>query len=894
MVLSAVIIAVLSASGVFVWRQVAGEIEARRTQLQATAQVLAAAVAPHLALDDKLQADKALAAIGKIPSVPHVSVVRPNGKRFTSLGTAIILMSGKKSLISILQTASLTTTVPIVHAGRPVGELILLADLSDFRNRLMEGFMAIIFAAVAASIIGLTVARRLRRGITDPLQALNNAMLRVRVDHDFSARVERQSDDETGMLVESFNEMLEQISVRDAQLATHRLNLENTVEDRTRELLEAKETAEAANNAKSEFLATMSHEIRTPMNGVMVMAELLAGAGLPRRQQRFAEVIARSGQSLLTIINDILDLSKIEAGKLELERVPVGPSSIVDDVMSLFWERAASKNLDMAAYVAPDVPKTIAADPVRLNQVLTNLVNNALKFTDNGYVNITVKMMSGRFDGKEVPCIEFAVVDTGVGIDGHKIDSVFESFAQADQSTTRRFGGTGLGLSICKKLVEAMSGSIKVESELQKGSTFSFMIPANIVQQADPVFDTSQTGLRSAAILLEGTATTVAISDYLSLFGITAEFTHPSDAGSKSFDHCDVIFADSTAARAIDRKSKPAPIVLVSELGDVASEELLRTGKVQDQIMRPVSKSDMMEIVERIATGSLRGVQALSVADSPTEHLPDFAGASVLVADDNAINREVIIETLRQLNVTVDTAEDGEAAIHKWQNGDHGLIFMDCSMPVMDGYAATSFIRQQEIASEASRTPIIALTAHVAGGQADQWRHVGMDDMITKPFTLSTIAKCLATWLPVTPGGNKHEDDSLHDVLAPDGKEFGGGAPVIDTEVITSVREMSGGTDDLLLKTTDLFKEHAPKALSRLSDPNTQRDLKALSDAAHALKSMCANMGAVRVSAICDQLERRARTGAEVDIAGHIAVISRELSSAMDKLDDICSAGQKS
>ncbi|MDH3742923.1 MAG: HAMP domain-containing protein, partial [Hyphomicrobiales bacterium] len=205
MVLSAVIIAVLSASGVFVWRQVAGEIEARRTQLQATAQVLAAAVAPHLALDDKEQADKALAAIGKIPSVPHVSVVLPNGKRFTSLGTAIILMSGKKSLFSILQTASLTIKVPIVHAGQPVGQLILLADLSDFRDRLMEGFLAIIVAAIAASIIGLTVARRLRRDITDPLQALNNAMLRVRVDHDFSARVERQSDDETGMLVDSFN-----------------------------------------------------------------------------------------------------------------------------------------------------------------------------------------------------------------------------------------------------------------------------------------------------------------------------------------------------------------------------------------------------------------------------------------------------------------------------------------------------------------------------------------------------------------------------------------------------------------------------------------------------------------------------------------------------------------
>ena len=890
MVLVAVIIAVLSASGAFVWRQIQGDIQARRDHLQATAQVLAAAVGSYVAKGDKQATRSALSAIGKIPSVPHVSIVLPGNKLFTSLGTAIVLKSGTESKFSILQSASLPVRIPIINAGQKVGTLVLLVDLSEFRTRLIEGLLGVFVAAFFASIIGLLVARRLRRGITEPLKSLTGAMMRVRQDHDFSARVQKQSDDETGMLVDSFNEMLEQISLRESQLAAHRQNLERTVEERTHELREAKNVAEAANSAKSEFLATMSHEIRTPMNGVMVMAELLAGAGLPKRQQRFAEVIARSGQSLLTIINDILDLSKIESGKLELESLPVDPSSIVDDVMSLFWERAAGKKLDMGAFIAPDVPKTIAADPVRLNQVLTNLVNNALKFTDCGCVSITINMQTDQYDGHSVPFINFIVSDTGVGIAANKLEHVFESFSQADQTTTRRFGGTGLGLSICKRLVEAMSGSIVVKSELEMGSSFSFKIPANILESAPPLLSTVDPVINNVAVIVGGIATPKAISSYLMMFGLDTEVFEPGEVDGLSLEHCDAIFADAIAVRALDRSKYDVPLILVSELGNVSSEELLRDGDAQDQIMRPVSKTDIFDVIERLMTNTLRGVDALANSRTAEDDLPDFGGARILVADDNAINREVIIETLRRLNINVDTAEDGQAAIQKWQEDDHALIFMDCSMPVMDGYEATEFIRTHEHQNAMKPTPIVALTAHVAGGQADRWQQVGMNDMITKPFTLNTIAKCLATWLPVTtsdavlPASHAGGEKSAERYRAKSSAE------IIDLNVIASVREMSGGNNDLLFKTNELFREHAPKALTNLDDLKDGENLKALADAAHALKSMCANMGAARAAAVCDQFEKRARTGADVDVASHIAAIHTELSLAIEELDSICKA----
>ena len=476
-----VLVAVTSATGFYVYRQTNQNIAARHDSVTATAQVFAASVAPHLRARNKSAVLGSLRAIGNLKSIPFVSARLADGQEFASLGSAVIVKQGTGSgaistspgslgISAMVWNPTLSVSVPVIMGGERVGSLSLLADISDLRRQFFEGIIASLIAAFVACLLGMGVASRLKRTVTSPLDSLMSVISKVRDEQDFNVRAERVSNDEIGKLVDTFNDMLDQVNARDTALARHRAGLERTVQERTAQLQVAKEAAESASDAKTTFLATMSHEIRTPMNGMMVMAELLAAGNLPPAMQRYANVIVNSGQSLLTIINDLLDLSKIEAGRLHLEKLPVSPRATIDNVLGLFWEQANAAGLQLVSYADPDVPDTFSADPVRLTQILTNLTNNAIKFTEHGYVGVAVRQVSPQ--GTSEAMIEFTVTDTGIGIEEDKLSSVFEEFSQADASTTRRFGGTGLGLSICGKLVDAMGGSIRVESKPGEGSRF--------------------------------------------------------------------------------------------------------------------------------------------------------------------------------------------------------------------------------------------------------------------------------------------------------------------------------------------------------------------------------------------------------------------------------------
>lgn len=472
-VASAVAIALLLLTGLSTWREVERYAAAKRDLLRMTAQILAASAAQATAQGDEAAAQSTLRAIAHGEALVYASVERADGDILAEQGIGLRLSNdidldqGAVSPLDLMTTRTLRVSVPILENARPIGRVVLVSDNRDLAERVAEVGLTAGFAGLLALALGLAVSMGLQRSVTRPLAALARTMDGVRLGHDYSRRAEAGSG-EVGALAESFNDLLRAVNERDRAIARYNAGLEEEIRLRTHDLIEAKQSADEANAAKSVFLATMSHEIRTPMNGMLVMAELLASADLPPRQQRYAQVIARSGQSLLAIINDILDFAKVEAGRLEVERIPLSPRDVADTVVTLFAERARSAGLDLAAQIDGDVPRSLLGDPVRLGQVLGNFVSNALKFTATGHVLVRMEM-EHESSG---PVLRIAVSDTGIGIPQDRLSGIFTAFTQADQSIARRFGGTGLGLSIAERLIAAMGGRVGVESRLGEGSTF--------------------------------------------------------------------------------------------------------------------------------------------------------------------------------------------------------------------------------------------------------------------------------------------------------------------------------------------------------------------------------------------------------------------------------------
>ena len=520
--------------------------------------------------------------------------------------------------------------------------------------------------------------------------------------------------------------------------------------------LVAKEAAEAATRAKSQFLANMSHEIRTPMNGVLGMVDLLMRGPLTEEQRRFGTIALRSGSALLDLISGILDFSKIEAGRMELENVSFDMRSIVEDVVLVLGDQAREKNIEIKTDIDEGIPECFLGDPGRLRQVLTNLLSNAIKFTSEGTVGIAVRRMAHGTTGTT---LRFEVCDTGIGISQQRLHEVFDAFSQADGSTTRRFGGTGLGLAIARELVALMGGKIGVSSEHGVGSVFWFSIvlpPDEAAMDRVEVDPTVTDGL-DVLVVTDDPAQRKAMIDQLSAWRIwptsvdtgeqALDMVHRASTQGRSFGAVFVAagLADMTGAavaRALgDEHRFGRPSVVLMEAGGAGAA----MASEQAKLALPIRKKELYGHlrIARQRVDEMRTVEATSASEADRT---DEKAIRALLVEDNSINSEVACEYLRRSGCVVDTAVNGREAVEQFGRQRYDIVFMDCQMPVMDGFAAARAIREAETGG-ATHTPVIALTANALSEERERCAASGMDDFLIKPTSQARIAAAVRRWV---------------------------------------------------------------------------------------------------------------------------------------------------
>ncbi len=633
------------------------------------------------------------------------------------------------------------------------------------------------------------------------------------------------------------------------------------------ELLKAKETADEATKAKSSFLAMMSHEIRTPMNGVMSMAEMLDQTELTDDQRSMSSTIRSSASALLTIINDILDFSKIEAGKLDIEKVPFSLVETVEGVGELLIPRAEDKGVELIVDLDPSIPDMLVGDPTRLRQVALNLAGNAVKFTEQGSVSLVVRAAGEPGDG--AIRLRFEVRDTGIGLSPEQQAKLFQPFAQADSSTSRKFGGTGLGLSISLKLVEMMGGTIGVESELGKGSNFWFEIPFDMVsgERDRPAVDISDARLVLVDVIGKRR---VFAENLMRAAGISAfEFLASDDLDLATLtmraDSGVLVIGgihDGAVALAIARQLKKDPSLAGWKSVLVTSRSLASTLAEADRagffatLTVPVRRHRFWRVLAaamgRADLDARAGSQDADIGWAPPpldEALA--AGTAILVAEDNATNQLVVARLLGQRGYAYEIADNGALALAALEGRNFGLLLTDFHMPEMDGFELTAAVRGKEAASGAARLPIVALTADALPGTEQKCLDAGMDGYLTKPIDSKALTATLEKWLPGARDLRRRPEAKSAAVPAKPA------APQIDPAIFERARieEMFGGWNtegrDFLVS----FLDGVPAMLAKIDAAIAASDCAGARDAAHALKGAARSMGAVRLGQLASDLQ---------------------------------------
>lgn len=763
-------------------------------ELLSQAQIVSYNVAAAVAFQDEGAANEILSSFQAIPQIMEAMVFhqdtvlaryravdyKPMRNGFSAVQSGRVNWASDRAEPGVVfSDEGIFVFTDVSLGGESIGSLYMQASLAQFNEYKQRAALIAGLVLLSTGALALFLIARMVGVVSRPIERLTQAVTAVAADNNYRIRVRKEADDELGVLTEAFNAMLIEIGRRDEALHHQQLELEHQVKERTSDLVtanlsleetvralqqanrairiseESKRMAEASAMAKTQFLANMSHELRTPMNGVLGMLSLLSETELNDSQSRYVRVAYESGSLLLELLNNVLDLSKIEQGKMALERIAFDVVEAIEDVNGILGESAFGKGVELALMLDRDAPSRVMGDPVRFKQILFNLVGNAIKFTAQGHVVIRYQMLEQTDRGLR---FRFAVEDTGIGIPADVQELIFGTFSQADSSTTRNFGGTGLGLALCRQLVHLMSGRIGVESEPGVGSLFWFEVLLGKSDDAGPVavqreatgdllqLDANDTSARNLRLYLERSGFAVERArDYDELYRLLD--ARVSEGGTYTGLLVNLALGVEAVVEVLQTEDvhcclRPEQIILYGSLA-MRNEALKRDSlKAYGFLAKPIRQRDVESLAARFngEAGDLESVPATVTADT------GWSQCRVLVVEDNQINQQVIAGRLERMGCQVRLVNNGQQALDALVLERYDLIFMDCQMPVMDGFQTALAIRQREAYSQ-QHVPIIAMTAHALSGDREACMRAGMDDYISKPFNASDLHQVLNRWL---------------------------------------------------------------------------------------------------------------------------------------------------